>query len=47
MDKRVTAPSSKLYVVSPIFERFVNDKVNKVARGLDQKFEELTIGVAG
>jgi hypothetical protein len=86
-DKRVTAPSSKLYVignpliarqmlehapqvglyvpvsiyvhedergttrigydkVSPIFERFVNDKVNEVARGLDQKLEELTIGAA-
>ena len=27
--------------VSPIFERFGNERVNEVARGLDQKLEEL------
>ncbi len=33
--------------VSPIFERFGNQKVNEVARELDQKLEELAKGAAG
>jgi uncharacterized protein (DUF302 family)/GNAT superfamily N-acetyltransferase len=33
--------------VSPIFERFGNEKVNEVARELDQKLEELAKGAAG
>lgn len=33
--------------ISPIFERFGNEKVNEVARGLDRKLEELAKGAAG
>lgn len=33
--------------VSPIFERFGNERVNEVARELDQKLEELAKGAAG
>ena len=33
--------------VSPIFERFGNERVNEVARELDQKLEELAKVAAG
>ena len=33
--------------VSPIFERFGNERVNEVARELDQKLEDLARGAAG
>lgn len=33
--------------VTPIFERFGNERVNEVARELDQKLEELAKGAAG
>ena len=33
--------------VSPIFERFGNEKVNEVARGLDRELEKLAKGAVG